>query len=75
MIGGDFREQLLPVIGDRPIKLGVFREMGFPPKGYDYVRDFARIKADKQLDEAELYETMVLSFKEQYYREILKPME
>ncbi len=75
MIGTDFRDQLLPIIGDRDVKLGVFREMGFPPRGYDFAKDISTLKKDPQLDEVELYETMVLSFNPSLYREILKPVE
>ena len=66
---------LLPIIGDRDVKLGVFREMGFPPRGYDFAKDISTLKKDPQLDEVELYETMVLSFNPSLYREILKPVE
>ena len=53
----------LPIIGDRDVKLGVFREMGFPPRGYDFAKDISTLKKDPQLDEVELYETMVLSLR------------
>ncbi len=73
MIGSDFRKELTPeVLQGRKIKLGVFREMLFPPAGYDFAKDLEALRNDPQIDEVELYETLVLSQKPQLYEETKK---
>ena len=73
MIGSDFREELTPeVLQGRKVKLGVFREMLFPPAGYDLGKDLEALRNDPQIDEVELYETLVLTRKPQLYEETRK---
>ena len=73
MLGCDFRDEFTPeVLQGRKIKLGVFREMGFPPKGYDLASDLEALRKDMGLNEVELYETMVLSFHPEKFEETKK---
>ena len=75
MMGSDFRDELTPeVLQGRRIKLGFFREMGYPPKGYDLETDLETLQNDPQIDEVELYETMVFSFNPEKY-EIIKKQQ
>lgn len=71
MLGIDFSDYFTDEItGGKPVKLGVFREMGFPPEGYDYVADMKALKQNQRLDEAELYESMVFSFAPEMFKEL-----
>jgi len=62
MMGNDFRDELTPeVLQGRKIKLGFFREMCYHPAGYSLEKDLDTLQSDLQIDEVELYETMILS--------------
>ncbi len=52
------------------VKIGVFREMAFPPANYNYVEDMRRLRQREDIDEVELYETMVLTGKPEMFNEI-----
>ncbi len=52
--------------------LGLFRELGFPPGGYDFASDVAALKQHSGIDEVELYESMILNFKPEMRTELLK---
>ncbi len=47
----------------RPLKISVFREMAFPPEGknYDFRSDINRLVANPDIDEIELYESLVIN--------------
>ena len=61
MIGNDFAPELKAAAAGKPIKIGKFREMAFPPKGSVFADDFKKMTANPDLDEVELYETLVLT--------------
>ncbi len=48
------------ITGGKPIKLGIFREMIFHPKDWDFAADLEALRASN-LDEVELYESMILN--------------
>ncbi len=75
MIDGDFRNEILKAAAGKPISLGVFREMAFPKKGYDFKSDMMAIGADPGIAEAELYETLELTGKPAYFDIIKKAKE
>ncbi len=50
------------ITGGKPVKFGVFREMGYYPQHSEMViEDIRNLKKRNDLDEVELYETMILS--------------
>ncbi|MGE4490111.1 MAG: hypothetical protein AB7E95_11275 [Kiritimatiellales bacterium] len=61
MINGDFRAEIQKAAAGKPISIGVFREMAFGPKGYNFESDLMAIGADHGIAEVELYETLVLN--------------
>ncbi|MFZ2406671.1 MAG: hypothetical protein WAW41_16175 [Methylobacter sp.] len=72
MMGADFRKQMTPdIIENKSIKIGVFMEMAYCSReNYDCVKDINNLKQDKQLDEIEMYEAMILSLDPKYFKAI-----
>ncbi len=75
MIDGDFRDEIQKAAADKPVSIGVFREMAFPGKGYNFESDIMAIGADREIAEAELYETLELTKKPAYFEMIKKAKE
>lgn len=61
MIGDYFPAELAEAAAGKDIAVGVFREMAFPQKGYDFDADMAELFTDDSIDEIELYETLELT--------------
>ncbi len=49
-------------VNGKPLKISVFREMAFPPEGkkYNFEEDLNQLIANPDIDEIELYESLVL---------------
>ena len=48
-------------VNGHPVHVAVFREMGFPPKGYDLMAEMEALERNERVDELELYETLALT--------------
>ncbi len=69
MIGDDFADYFTDEItGGKPIKLGVFREMAhYPADRAKGAADLRELKKRSDLDEVELYETLILTDNPEIY--------
>ena len=50
-------------VNGKPLKISVFREMAFPPEGksYDFRKDLNNLVNNPDIDEIELYESLVVN--------------
>ncbi len=71
MIGDYFPEEFIGKTSNgKPVEIGVFREMAFTAKNYDFAPDMKRLFADDRIDEIELYEALELTNRPQLMKTV-----